>query len=847
MYLHPDKAGKESTENFQEISEAARIVFIFLVDNIKLQTRPDTNEGLKVLKCFENDSEVKYNKGNVVFYPDDNIFDAWMTAFEKKFGSPTPMKEKDSLFFKINNLDLPKMQNLGSVTASVWKKPSDGKSKVLIQGKAYMAFLSLVIPDMLKEVEKLALDHVTKEPIPSFVSIEPENNKNMKKSISETSAGVEVEKNKKNKKPTPEGLAVVEVDVKNLTAGFEKLQSEIVSLREDLVRVVDDSVERMKKSIDDLSIKKDLVTLEKAVATNTAELSSLQVKMDKVVLNQQKMKPVDTEALTEFLDNSQTVFTKLNEITSIHMAANEKNIDGQTIVTKLNEMNEVTNTIKTELGELNRRENQANQTAAESSVSILKSIEEKITKLVANANASSQAEPSVRPKEPSLPVVTEATSEETVENPSGEENATNGKQNVRKALFFSSSIGLGCNINFLQDQLKSEIEAIPTYHIEKNTESRNPELNLKENLKRELNTKQDLDFIIISTGTNDISKLNTEEKDTGELITIACDQAKNIVHFANEVSQKYDLDVFVIEKPPRYDSVSKDPNGVYKLLNTASNGLYPSLIAPLKKVHFIPLPSLQNLSEGSMKNLFTDGIHLKNWGIKLLTGEIIRCVQSVYTDIKTEDTRFFQRDGGSNHQNRRFFQQGGGSNSGFKERRNQRSPELGRKLIGDFGYDGQTQHIYRLDESSQQNERRNNGYFNQPGGRKRDHQNERRNSGQISQPDGRERDPEFEGRNNGQFNQPDGRERNHQNEGRNNGQFNQPDGREINHQNERRNNGQFNQPGGRESDQQYERRNEGQMNQPYRRDDSFQPSGAQFSTHGNNNGSHPRKGNRRND
>ena len=99
MYLHPDKAGKESTENFQEISEAARIVFIFLVDNIKLQTRPDTNEGLKVLKCFENDSEVKYNKGNVVFYPDDNIFDAWMSAFEKKFGSPTPMKEKDSLFF----------------------------------------------------------------------------------------------------------------------------------------------------------------------------------------------------------------------------------------------------------------------------------------------------------------------------------------------------------------------------------------------------------------------------------------------------------------------------------------------------------------------------------------------------------------------------------------------------------------------------------------------------------------------------------------------------------------------------------------------------------------------------
>ena len=111
---------------------------------------------------------------------------------------------------------------------------------------------------------------------------------------------------------------------------------------------------------------------------------------------------------------------------------------------------------------------------------------------------------------------------------------------------------------------------------------------------------------------------------------IACDQTKDIVHLAN------DLDVFVMEKPPRCDSVSKDPNGDFILLNTASNGLYTSLIAPLKKVHFIPLPSLQNLSDGSMKNLFTDGIHLKNWGIKLLSGEIIRGVQSVYTEIKPE-------------------------------------------------------------------------------------------------------------------------------------------------------------------------------------------------------------------
>ena len=79
MYLHPDKAaqtGKETTEEFQEISEAARIVFLFLVDNVDLQTRKDTDEGSKVLKCFETKGQVKYNKGNVVFFLDDDVFDS---------------------------------------------------------------------------------------------------------------------------------------------------------------------------------------------------------------------------------------------------------------------------------------------------------------------------------------------------------------------------------------------------------------------------------------------------------------------------------------------------------------------------------------------------------------------------------------------------------------------------------------------------------------------------------------------------------------------------------------------------------------------------------------------------
>ena len=55
-------------------------------------------------------------------------------------------------------------------------------------------------------------------------------------------------------------------------------------------------------------------------------------------------------------------------------------------------------------------------------------------------------------------------------------------------------------------------------------------MNLKENLEKELEKKQDLDFIVIATGTNDISKLNTKEEDIGVLTNIACDQAKGSLH-----------------------------------------------------------------------------------------------------------------------------------------------------------------------------------------------------------------------------------------------------------------------------------------------------------------------------
>ena len=46
-----------------------------------------------------------------------------------------------------------------------------------------------------------------------------------------------------------------------------------------------------------------------------------------------------------------------------------------------------------------------------------------------------------------------------------------------------------------------------------------------------------------------------------------------------------------------------------------------------------------------------------------------------------------------------MFQQGGGNNRDNNVRTNNRSPEMGRKQFGDFGYNEQTQEIYKIEEN----------------------------------------------------------------------------------------------------------------------------------------------------
>ena len=109
--------------------------------------------------------------------------------------------------------------------------------------------------------------------------------------------------------------------------------------------------------------EKQIDKLEKIALENKSELKNLNNKIDEVIAHQQKVKPVDVDALEDFITSSRTTFTKLENITTIHAdngaaavteikqdnVINEVLKEGKHISAKLDEVNRVTVNIKEDI------------------------------------------------------------------------------------------------------------------------------------------------------------------------------------------------------------------------------------------------------------------------------------------------------------------------------------------------------------------------------------------------------------------------------------------------------------------------------------------------------------------
>ena len=612
MYLHPDKNGAETEDIFKEITEAAKKIHDWITDNPDLQ-KTNTDEFKRVAKCFNKEKDVEYNKNNIVIHLDVEHCSAWMEALSKRFGASIPLEDQVGVQFKTSHLKVPKFtENFGSFSASVWQNLKKGTPKILLQGKSYMVFVTFVLPEILKEVElkndKLAIGA-------------PINDTNI---LDGACAAAKV------------------TDMESLMIGFQKMESEVIKLRDNLVGIVDESLHQIKDNIDMEKFEKKIDKLEKIALENKTELINLNNKIDDLVAHQHRIKPVDVDALEEFIASSKTTFSKLENITTIHTDAgvvsavlneNEQSqenaikevlSDSKNVVAKLDEVSKATVDIKDKI--VSDSEDIKNLIEKGNKIlPVLDKISRHVSSLVEHIETpKAQEEPSVRSKEQKK--------DDVVHDDIEEPEVLILEPKKRKGLFFSSSIGLQCDIQQLSNDINSKIGINKTYHIEKHEEAKDPELFLEKALEA-LDDTNGIDFIIISVGSNDITRMNIEDDIKG-LNEKACQQSKLLVNLAEEASKKHNVDVFVVKKPARFDREVKDPEGIRATLTVSSNGILPSLITPLKRVHFIPLPSLSSKAD---RDCFSrDGIHLTTKGEHLFILDLVAGVKDVFPDLKLE-------------------------------------------------------------------------------------------------------------------------------------------------------------------------------------------------------------------
>ena len=152
---HPDKGG--DTTVFQGITEAAMAVWKYMTEYQDLQTRAESDKDSALLKSFESSNNVNYNKGNVVFDIEGSKAQLWIDCLQRRLGPPQDLADGTGVRIRIDHFKIPLVtcktkQEYGSLSITVYPSPKTSHPKIMVQGQAYLAFVTLVLPEVIKDM-----------------------------------------------------------------------------------------------------------------------------------------------------------------------------------------------------------------------------------------------------------------------------------------------------------------------------------------------------------------------------------------------------------------------------------------------------------------------------------------------------------------------------------------------------------------------------------------------------------------------------------------------------------------------------------------------------------------------
>ena len=145
--------------------------------------------------------------------------------------------------------------------------------------------------------------------------------------------------------------------------------------------------------------------------------------------------------------------------------------------------------------------------------------------------------------------------------------------------------------------------------------------------------REETSWLGICTGTNDNTAICNSSPDLETILEYCQEQARYLVQEAKTISEKYDLDVFLIDQPPRYPTKNADKNRAKysKLVNSH----VAALAASEEKIHLVETSNLARQEGKARSELFsTDGIHLTEKGAYTLETNVIMALHKVKPELR---------------------------------------------------------------------------------------------------------------------------------------------------------------------------------------------------------------------
>ena len=620
FHLHPDKNlenTKETTELFQKITEAAQEVFQFLTANGDNLTESD--EKTDILSRFVKTNRVVYNSQCVTFYVTKDTVEAWKKKFEEMLGCPTTLPPNKSikepgLKYKKSSWSVPSFpeRSFGKISVTIYHSTF----KVVLQSDTYLDFTTFALTSI---VESLGLFYDCEE-----IPVGVDNLDNF----------VDVEETVKPLASDDDGNFLI--------VGFKCMEDAVVALKEDLINKVDESLNdrREQSTLDDINLKID--KLGDILNENKREIGVVKTKLTQlaengsvVKIDQASVKKL-AAAVSDISDRNTSDIVDL--LKDVKDKVDDRKLDevvksNREVLGKLEVVEGLSESFSTGLKQLEsifERDifNNVGKHSAQSAES-LNTLNGHMVSLLSKFDTAPIIVPNA-----SVDSSSKKPNDNEAVNPEKEAPVTPVKVNekkVKRGKFFTSSVARGCDIGRLEHELNCNLQLIETYHIIENPSAPNPEKFLKNMLETHLKPDDDIDFIVISVGSNDITKLDTKGSDTIAPNDAAIKHTEVLVKLARDAAKKHGIEAFIMERPSRYDK--KDV--MKPRLNQVANGMLMPLTNILDNVHIIRLPSLDNLVGKAKKDLFKDdGIHLTDIGQTVLEDDMIAGIRSSYKDLK---------------------------------------------------------------------------------------------------------------------------------------------------------------------------------------------------------------------